>query len=106
MSRRDQAPGWLHGLSDMVGQDLDHAGIESNTDRAAIFIAVQVLPDGRTARTIDVRGEGHALAEAAGFLAADRDLPGIIADAIRSALLRRYNKDNERDNQQINGRHV
>ena len=106
MSRRDQAPGWLKGLSDMIGQNLDHAGIDSNTDRAAIFIAVQVLPDGRTARTIDVRGEGHALAEAAGFLVADRNLPGIIADATSSALLRRYNKDNERNNHKTNGRNV
>ncbi len=106
MSKRDYTPGWLHGLSDMVSHDLDHAGIENHADRAAIFIAVQVQPDGRTARAIDVRGEGHALAEAAGFIAADRNLPGIIADAIKSALLRRQARDNERNNPQTNGRNV
>lgn len=90
-------PGWLHGLGDVVGEALNHAGIDGNLDRAALFVAVQVNPDGTKALAFDIRGEGHALAEAAGSLAVNRDLPGIIADALASALIKRFRKDEERN---------
>lgn len=81
----------------MVSRDLDHAGIEGHENRAAIFIAVHLGPDGRTTKAIEFRGKGTALAEAAGWLAADRNLPGIILDGITSALTFRIEQDERRN---------
>lgn len=89
----------MEKLGDQVGAALDASGIDEKTEAAAIFIAVEREGEAKYV-AYDIRGEGLPLAEAAGSLVFNPEIPPLIAQAAHKALaLRTKQEAAERDNQ-------
>lgn len=88
----EQSKHWIDKLGDQVEKSLDALLDDQDETLAAIFVAVETVSPDQKLVAFDIRGRGHALAEAVGSLIYDRRHPPEIAVAAYNALKRRMDE--------------